>query len=79
MKKQEYRVKAIGLAGRFRIHDSKASALRHMANPPHFLSGREGKMEHEGKLQSRDVGISGDDDTWSDVEVGDAELSSFRS
>ncbi len=65
MKTKQWRVKGIDVTGRFRVHDSKESAERHMNREFQFESGPNGNMKHRGVLQSRTV-ESGDDSTWKD-------------
>ncbi len=65
MKEKQWRVRAVDIRGRFRVHDSRQSAETHMNNAFQFFSGPEGKMTHVGVLQSRMV-ESGDDSTWND-------------
>ena len=65
MKTIQWRVKGVDVVGRFRVHDSRESAERHMNREFQFESDPNGNMKHRGVLQSRTV-EDGDDSTWTD-------------
>ena len=66
MAEKEWRVVCVEARGRFRIHGSEASARSHMDQGYQFDAGENGAMKLQGKLQSRNASISGDDSTWTD-------------